>query len=74
MPKKDKTINQEVESHPRLPSGEWEGFYCYNYSPKQHKMFIELNFSNSIVTGSGIDDVAAFTLTGKYDLEKLKLK
>ena len=64
----------KTERHPLLPSGDWEGFYCYHYSPEQHKMFIELNLTNGIVSGSGIDDVAPFTWSGSYDLEKFKLQ
>lgn len=74
LPMKDKSKDQEVESFPLLPSGDWEGFYCYNHSPEQHKMSIELTFSNRQVSGSGVDDVAAFTWTGKYDLETLKIE
>ncbi|MFH6950645.1 hypothetical protein ACHRV6_19275 [Flavobacterium sp. FlaQc-51] len=62
------------ESHHFLPSGEWEGFYCYSNSPNQHKMSIELSFANSIVSGSGIDDVAPFRWNGSYNLEQFKLK
>ncbi|MEM9920726.1 MAG: hypothetical protein AAF990_21690 [Bacteroidota bacterium] len=69
----DKDKRQSEDVHPLLPSGEWEGFYCYNHSPEQHKMQVELNFSNAVVSGSGIDDVASFTWKGQYDLEKLKL-
>jgi len=36
-------------------------------------MLIELFFSNSIVSGSGVDDVSTFTWTGKYDIEKFKI-
>ncbi|MFH7002554.1 hypothetical protein [Flavobacterium bizetiae] len=62
------------ETHHFLPSGEWEGFYCYSNSPHQHKMSIELSFTNSIVSGSGIDDVAPFRWNGSYNLEQFKLK
>lgn len=73
MRKNDPTKNQQTETHPLLPSGEWEGFYCYNYSPKQHKMSIELFFANAIVSGSGIDDVASFIWKGKYELKEFKI-
>ena len=63
----------ENESHPNLPSGEWEGFYCYGNSPEQHKMAIALTFQNGVVTGSGTDDVAPFTWKGKYDLDAMKV-
>ena len=36
-------------------------------------MLIELLFSNSIVSGSGVDDIAAFTWTGKYDIDAFKI-
>ena len=70
---KNKASIQEVETHPLLPSCEWVGFYCYHQNSEQHKMLIELFFSNSIVSGSGVDDVAPFTWTGKYDIEKFKI-
>jgi len=70
----DKIKNQAFESSPLLPSGEWEGFYCYFHTPTQHKMFTELTFSKSIVSGSGVDDVSAFTWAGKYNLEHFKIK
>jgi hypothetical protein len=38
--------NKTEEMHPLLPSGAWEGFYCYRTSSEQHKMQIELNFKN----------------------------
>lgn len=62
------------ELHPLLPSGDWEGFYCYHHNPEQHKMVIELNFSNSLVSGSGVDDVSLFTWTGNYDVEEYKIQ
>ena len=65
---------QEEETHPLLPSGEWEGFYCYHFSSEQHSMYIELMFSDLVVSGSGVDDIALFTWTGKYDLEKFKIE
>jgi len=66
--------NQTEEQHPLLPSGEWEGFYCYDYSPDQHKMKFDLAFGSNLVSGSGIDDVAIFTWLGEYDLDSYKIK
>ncbi|MBT34366.1 MAG: hypothetical protein CMO01_32275 [Thalassobius sp.] len=65
---------QNTESHHLLPSGEWEGFYCYSNSPEQHKMAIELSFSNKVVSGSGEDDVAPFTWDGNYNLDTFIIK
>lgn len=70
---KAKNNKQKTETHPLLPSCEWVGFYCYHNNSAQHKMMIELLFSNSIVSGSGVDDVAPFTWTGNYDIEKFKI-
>ncbi|QWX84649.1 hypothetical protein H0I23_03105 [Cellulophaga sp. HaHaR_3_176] len=63
-----------MESHELLPSGKWEGFYCFQNSPKQHKMAIELLFKNGKVNGSGIDDVAPFKWSGNYSLENFKIQ
>lgn len=62
------------ETHPFIPSGAWEGFYCYNYPSTQHKMDIKLRFTDGIVSGSGIDDIAPFTWEGDYNLETLKIR
>jgi len=70
--KNTQTIN--TETHPLLPSGEWEGFYCYNHDSEQHKMAIELLFENSNVSGTGVDDVAPFTWKGKYQLDIFKIE
>lgn len=67
-----KQVNKET--HHLLPSGEWEGFYCYSNSQDQHKMSITLYFSNAIVSGSGIDDVNTFTWNGTYDLTTFLIK
>jgi len=63
---------QEAELHPLLPSGDWIGFYCYNHIANQHKMVVDLHFSQSIITGSGVDDVSPFTWTGTYDIDLFK--
>ena len=65
---------ENLEKHGFLPSGDWEGFYCYRSSPKQHKMVIKLTFKKNKVSGSGIDDVAPFNWKGTYALDSLKAK
>jgi len=65
---------EESESNPYLPSGWWDGFYCYDQSPRQHKMSSELFFSRGRVTGSGSDDVSPFEWNGHYNLEEYKIK
>lgn len=71
---KSNIINKpKLESHPFLPSGEWEGFYCYHNNMQQHKMATNLRFINSSITGSGTDDVAPFSWSGTYDMKTFKL-
>jgi hypothetical protein len=36
-------------------------------------MEIELEFKDRILTGSGVDDVAPFTWSGNYSLDKMKI-
>ena len=66
--------SNDNETHHFLPSGEWEGFYCYSNTPDQHKMSIELSFNNFVVSGSGIDDIDSFKWNGTYNLEQFKIK
>lgn len=64
---------EETETHHFLPSGEWEGFYCYNKSSEQHKMEINLVFKRGIVSGNGTDDIAPYTWKGSYCLKTFKV-
>lgn len=65
---------QHLETHEYLPSGLWEGFYCYDSWPTQHKMQTELTFENNCVKGSGLDDINTFKWNGNYDLNTFKLR
>ena len=62
------------ETHPLFPSGEWEGFYTYAFGPeaRKHKMSLEINFKNNLISGSGADDVGTFNWKGNYDTDVLK--
>lgn len=62
-----------LESHKFLPTGQWEGFYCYNDSPAQHRMRTNLRFRNNKVAGTGIDDIDPFKWIGTYDLDNFKI-
>lgn len=64
------------ETHPLFPSGEWEGFYTYEYGPnaQRHLMSFTLRFQANVVTGSGSDDVATFRWEGTYDTAQLCCK
>ena len=61
------------EAHDYLPSGEWEGFYCYGNMPHQHKMEIELSFTKGRISGSGTDDVGGFIWKGSYTLDSFEV-
>lgn len=65
--------SDDIEIHKFLPSGIWEGFYCYHNSPIQHKMSIEIRFAKNKVSGSGIDDIGTFKWSGKYNLNNFKI-
>ena len=61
-----------TEKHHLFPSGEWEGFYTYSWSPQRHKMAFQLHFEGGQVTGSGVDDIAPFHWEGVYNTERMK--
>lgn len=65
--------NKNDETHRFLPSGEWEGFYCYNNSRKHHKILIQLHFANSIVSGFEVDIINSYRWNGFYDTEHSKI-
>ena len=72
--KEQVTAGKELETHSLFPSGEWEGFYAYEFGPnaRRHLMSFTLEFKNGAVTGGGIDDIGAFTWRGHYDTEQLR--
>lgn len=63
-----------LEKHPLFPSGEWEGFYTYNFGPdaRRYTMSLALTFKNKKVSGSGVDSVNRFNWRGSYDTEQLR--
>ena len=63
-----------METNPLFPSGEWEGFYSYEFGPdaRRYMMSFALTFKNGKVSGSGIDNVSRFSWRGNYDTEKLR--
>ena len=63
-----------METNPLFPSGEWEGFYTYEFGPdaRRYMMSFALTFKNGKVSGSGIDNVSRFSWRGNYDTEKLR--
>jgi hypothetical protein len=63
-----------LETNPLFPSGEWEGFYTYEFGPdaRRYMMSFALTFKNGKVSGSGIDNVSRFSWHGNYDTEKLR--
>ncbi len=59
----------DQEQDPLFPSGEWEGFYTYEYGPgaSRHPMSCLLHFSAGRVVGEGVDLVGMYVWAGQYD-------
>ncbi len=59
----------EQDQHPLFPSGEWVGFYTYEYGPgaSRHPMSCQLHFEAGRVVGEGVDLVGIYTWMGQYD-------
>ncbi len=64
------------ESHPLLPSGEWEGFYTYAFgaAAPRHQMAFTLEFWNGIISGHGSDELDVFSWRGSYDKKVMSCK
>ncbi|MEZ0227008.1 MAG: hypothetical protein ACAI25_00160 [Planctomycetota bacterium] len=60
------------ESETLIPSGPWHGFYTYPGSHQRHRMDLRLDFKSARITGSGVDDIGRFAISGHYDVETLK--
>src|SRR5262245_52863990 len=54
-----------------FPSGPWLGYYLYGEARDRHRMDLELRFRDGLVDGTGIDDIAPFTIRGHYDRDTL---
>ena len=55
-------------NEPNFPSGPWIGFYTYRATPaQQHRMDLNLTFSNGGLRGDGDDDIGVFHIRGRYD-------
>lgn len=65
---------EQLETNPLFPSGEWEGYYTYEYGPDAHRhmMSFALTFKHGKVSGSGIDSINHFSWRGNYDTERLR--
>jgi hypothetical protein len=51
----------------RFPSGPWTGFYCYPNRHVKHPMNLQLTFEHGKISGSGDDNIGAFTISGSYN-------
>lgn len=72
-----KKNESKTETHPLLPSGEWEGFYVYKqlyFGKEKGEMSFTLNFHEQTVEGSGSDEVGGFSWKGVYNLESMTCK
>jgi len=54
-----------------FPSGPWLGYYLYGDARERHRMDLDLRFRDGLVDGTGIDDIAPFTIRGHYDRDSL---
>lgn len=50
------------------PSGRWTGYYLYGHGGSRHRMKLTLAFAgNGAIDGDGVDDIAPFVITGRFD-------
>lgn len=60
----------DLETDPRFPSGEWEGFFLQReIVPGRHGMELTLTFRKGSVHGEGRDRVGNFLIRGRYSVE-----
>jgi hypothetical protein len=59
----------EFEQDPKLPSGEWTGFFLEEHRTGRGWMHLYLNFSNGRIEGEGTDYVGPWHIRGSYDLQ-----
>ena len=51
------------------PSGRWAGYYLYGHGGSRHRMKLTLAFAgNGAIDGDGVDDIAPFVITGRFDV------
>src|SRR5580658_9870535 len=51
------------------PSGGWAGYYLYGHGGSRHCMKLTLTFAaNGAIDGDGLDDIATFVITGRFDV------
>ncbi len=58
-----------MEHDPRLPSGEWSGFYLESHRSQRGWMHLYLTFADGVVRGEGTDYVGPWIASGSYDTE-----
>jgi hypothetical protein len=64
----DDTLQTELETDPRFPSGPWTGFFLQPLLPGRHMMELRLTFRGGAISGDGRDWVGPFLFRGRYDL------
>lgn len=48
-----------------LPSGRWVGFYDYPHDRRRHRMDLRLEITTGRISGTGIDPVGRFVISGR---------
>ena len=55
------------------PSGPWTGYYVYEDGGLRHRMRLNLTFTrDGKIEGDGVDDIAPFTIDGRFDFATSK--
>ena len=74
MPESRTDHRPRTETDPRLPSGEWVGFFLQpTLTSARQGMELTLHFAAGRVRGEGRDVVGEFTVHGRYDLDANEL-
>lgn len=61
------TEDLNFESDPRLPSGQWSGFFLDDRLPRRGWMHLYINFQEGSIQGEGTDCVGPWVINGSYD-------
>ncbi len=59
----------QIEIDSRFPSGPWCGFFLMSHLPGRHQMELHLTFRQGVMTGEGRDQIGAFLIRGRYQVE-----
>ena len=58
-----------METDPRCPTGEWNGFYMEDHRSARGWMHLYLKFEDGRIHGEGTDYVGPWVASGSYDIQ-----